>query len=87
MYKRNIFAIHSGMLSKSKGQILRIAASLQVLFRLNDDQVTPSATTVHISDDAIRAAVSLAEVCCQQTAHMAGRGNISDEIATFVIGV
>ena len=32
------------------------------------------------------AAIDYVEVCCQQTAYMAGRGTISDEIAAYVIG-
>ena len=76
------------MLSKAKGQILRIVASLQVLFQLNGEQhlVPCTTSTIHISEDAIIAAIDYVEVYCQQTAYMAGRGTISDEIAAYVIG-
>ena len=64
------------MLSKSKGQILRVAASLHVLFMLdNGDKLN-----TEVSDEAISASINFVALCCQQTAYMAGRGNIEEEI-------
>ena len=52
-----------GMLSKSKGQILRVAACLQMLFGLQAEngELEPSgaAEVIHISEDAIEAAINL----------------------------
>ena len=58
------------------GQTLRVAASMHVLFRLEDEEPLPST----IFDQAINAAIDFVEVCCQQTAYIAGRGKIRDEI-------
>ena len=33
-----------------------------------------------IDDNAIRAAINFVEICCQQAAFIAGRGNIKEEI-------
>ena len=71
------------MLSKSKGQILRVSAAFHFLFGISssnaedtDEQVPPD----QISEEAIIAAINFVELCCQQTAFMAGRGHVSDEI-------
>lgn len=74
-------------LSKSKGQVLRVAASLQVLFALHmncEEQPTSSAGV--ISEDAIKAAINFVEVCCQQTAYIAGRDKIAEELAIYKTG-
>lgn len=63
-----------GMLSKSMGQILRVSASMHILFHLGED-----VTSSTISQTAIEAAVDLIEVCCQHTAYITGRGNLSQE--------
>ena len=60
------------MLSKSKGQTLRVAASLHVLFQLGI-----------ISEEAVSAAINFVQLCCQQTAYMAGRGDIMEEVQTI----
>lgn len=68
------------MLSKSKGQILRIAATLNVLFHLDNLEVLDEEGSKEISDSIITAAINLVETCCQQTAYIAGRGDIKEEI-------
>ena len=52
---REVLVIIAGMLSKEKGQILRVAASLHVLFNIN----TPHTISQEIGDDAVKAAVDL----------------------------
>ena len=52
-----------GMLSKSKGQILRIAATLHVLFHIN----TPLAIPNVIGRDAVKAAINLVDVYMHPT--------------------
>lgn len=77
------------MLSKSKGQVLRVAASLQVLFGLPSDncgdQTPPdqSPEVTHISEDSIIAAINFIEVCCEQTAYIAGRSSIAEELEAY----
>ena len=74
--------------------MLRIAATLHVLFHVKaegedkdnnegeeqHDDVSISVPPM-ISEEAIAAAINLVKLCCQQTAFMAGRGNIQEEIA------
>ena len=64
------------MLSKPRGQILRVAATFHVLFTLN----TKIEISSEISKEAIAASIKFVQLCCQQTAHMAGRGNIKEKL-------
>lgn len=57
------------------GQILRIAVVLHVLFSLEEDSVQDT-----VSTQAIGAAINFVEVCCQQTAYIAGRGSLEEEL-------
>ena len=77
------------MLSKAKGQILRVAAAIQVLFGLQHDHHLITSTTcsiTHVSEDAISAAIDFIDVCFQHMAYMAGRGIISEDIAAYLTG-
>lgn len=65
------------MLSKSKGIILRVAASFHVLFSMTSPDEDIGAT---ITKEAVLAAIGFVELCCQQTAFMAGRGLITEDI-------
>ena len=77
MYMRLMCALYySGMLSKSKGQILRVSACLHALFYIE----TPSVIPEVISVQAIRAAIDLVEVCIQHAAFLAGREDVNDMI-------
>ena len=67
------------MLSKSKGQILRVAATLYNLFHLDDLE----SLSESIDDSVITAAINFVEICCQQAAFIAGRGDIKEEIDTI----
>jgi len=64
------------MLSKSKGHILRVAATFHVLFHLKSPEDVPT----QISEEAMAAAITFVGMCCQQTAYIAGRGDIREEI-------
>ena len=100
------------MLSKSKGQVLRISAAFHVLFHVkkgsittdndnltdkdNEDEhkdkddsdndnedkhvETNSSISTEISEEAVAAAINFVQLCCQQTAFMAGRCDIEEEI-------
>lgn len=64
------------MLSKSKGQILRVAAVLHVLFHLEQpDKIPPE-----ISVAALKAADNFVSVCLQHAAYIAGRGLVEEAI-------
>ena len=52
------------MLSKAKGQILRVATVLHVLLNIN----TPLTIPEGISDASLKAAVDLVDVCIQHSA-------------------
>ena len=79
------------MLSKSRGQVLRLAGVLHALFSLGRDTYVESVGLGSeddgsdgrndiISDEAVKAAIDFCEVACQQTAYIGGRGCIKDEI-------
>lgn len=55
------------MLSKSKGQILRVAAVLHVIFQVNKD----GDDTLHISTEALCAAIDFVQTSIQHTAYLA----------------
>ena len=70
------------MLSKSKGQILRVAATLHVLFHRD----TPLNVPENISEEAVKVAVSFDDLCLQHIAYMAGRGDNSEAIQALESG-
>ena len=70
------------MLSKSKGQVLRVAAALRVLFHRN----TPLNVPESISEEAVKAAVSFVDLCLHHVAHIAGRGDITEAIQALKPG-
>ena len=83
--------LHLGMLSKSKGQVLRVAATLHVLFydaTCIDDQedITVSGFPSTISTKAILAAENFVDTCCQHAAFIAGRSKMADEITRLTSG-
>lgn len=71
------------MLSKSKGQILRVAAVLQILFQIipdvNDHEIACDKPDT-ISDEALCAAVDFVETSTQHTAYIAGKDTIFKEL-------
>ena len=79
----------TGMLGKSKGQILRVAAVLEVLFQMvsetiaeadTDETETSTRTSTCITDSAVLGAINFVDLCCQQASYMAGRGDIREDI-------
>ena len=74
------FCLPVGMLSKSKGQILRVSAAFHVLFDISISETEETEITDEISEEAVTAAINFVQLCCQQTAYMAGRGKILEEI-------
>ena len=76
----SVYILPTGMLSKSRGQILRVGAVMHALFHLD----TPLSIPDHISTAAIKAAKNFVELCNQHAAFLAGRGVISDSIESLV---
>ncbi len=74
-----IYTPYTGMLSKSRGQILRVAATMHVLFHLD----TPLSIPAIISDGALKAAQDFVETSNQHVAFLAGRGDIGEAIDMF----
>ena len=71
------------MMSKAKGQVLRVAAALHVFFSdtvREDGKIIVSELAQTIKPKAIVAARNFVDVCCQHAAYIAGRGDIEDEI-------
>ena len=71
------------MLSKSRGQVLRLAAVLHMLFTLGTNQPTDDI----VSEAAVKAAINFVHVVCQQAAYIAGRGSLEEEIQRFKSGM
>ena len=66
------------MISKSLGQILRVSG---VLFSLEEENVDDTVTVA-----TINVAIHFVEVCCQQTAYIAGRGELEKELRMLMEG-
>ena len=71
------------MLSKSLGQVLRIATCPHILFMLEDLHIAQE--TIEISEAAIAAAINFIEVCCQHAAFIAGRGDITEDLSWLML--
>ena len=69
----------TGMISKSKGQVLRLGAVFHALFNMD----TPLDIPDVICDDALKAAFAFVNLCNQHTAYIAGRGSIPEAIVAF----
>ena len=71
------------MLGKPKGQVLRLAAALHVVFcdTVDGRDIAVSQIPPTISKDAIIAAQNFVDTCCQHAALIAGRGRVEDEIS------
>ena len=72
------------MLSKSRGQLLRIATILHLLFSVQKQN--ESLISDEISEVAVLAAVDFIKKVCQQTAFIAGKGIIEEEVQACKTG-
>ena len=70
------------MLSKSKGQLLRVAVALHVLFNRENPMNIPRT----VSDEAVKAAECLIDLCVQHAAYLAGRGDVQETISAIQPG-
>ena len=57
--------------------MLRIATIFHMLFSIEGDH---QPLNLEVSDDAIKAAINFVKVACQQTAFVAGKGLIQEEV-------
>ena len=75
------------MLSKSRGQVLRLAAIFHVLFTIGEEDPfepgdgEPGADV--ISSIAVKAAIDFVRVSCKQVAFISGRGCLEDELERY----
>ena len=67
------------MFSKSKGQILRLAAPIHVLFLWE----TPHSVSTDISSVAVKAAINFVDTCLQHVVYLIGKKDIQEEIDEF----
>ena len=78
------------MISKAKGQILRVAALLHIFFcdliETETHRLEVSRVPLTNSEQAIRAAIDFVDVSCQHTAYIAGRGEIEEEVKNIITG-
>ena len=65
-----------GMLSKSKGQLLRVAAVMHILFHID----SPDGIPERISENAVKAAECFVDLCLQHAAYLGGRGDFQDAV-------
>lgn len=70
--------VYVGMLSKFKGQILRTAAVMHVLFHME----TPTSIPTEISEAAVKAV----DYCLQHAAFLGGRGDFKTAVDSFQQG-
>ena len=77
-----MITFYIGLLSKSRGHVIRVAAVLHLLFHLGKDDPLPE----HIKESTVTAAVDFMKVSIQQTAFVAGEGLIEDEVEKFKSG-
>ena len=74
------------MLGKAKGQILRVATHLQVLFcDVKDADTIHLAQTIPtiIGHNVLVAAQNFVDVCCQHAAYLAGRNLIEEVVKKY----
>ena len=76
-------SIQTGILSKSRGQVLRLTAVMHMLFNIdNVDQPLEE----EVGELAVKAAVNFIQLACQQTAFIAGKGTLQEEMDKFKAG-
>ena len=74
------------MLSKSRGQVLRVAAVFQVLFSVDPQRDTASEEDDIIQKNCIIASINFVKTACQHALYIAGKGNLEEEVLIQNIG-
>lgn len=75
-----IIANSLGMLSKSRGQILRISAVFHVMFHVDISEPIPS----EVSEMAIQAAINFVKTSIQHVAYISGKGVLEEEYEKYM---
>lgn len=73
----------TGMLSRSRGQVLRVAAVMHVLFHVD----TPTSIPDELTESAVRAADCFVEICLQHASYIGGRGDLQEAIDEIDQGI
>ena len=78
----------NALLSKSKGQTLRVAAVMHILFQIQqtDHEQAEVVLTDEISEKALQAAIDFVQTSIQYAAYTAGRSTISKEVEIAAAG-
>lgn len=75
-----------GMLSKAKGQVLRVSAALHMLFSdVGGEGENMADVSKTIRTKAIIAAVDFVNICCQHAAYVAGRDDEIESLTSTVM--
>ena len=64
----------TGMLSKSKGQVLHLSTVLHLLFHYEKEDQLPDI----VSEAVIKAAINFVQIACQQTAVITSKGTLDE---------
>ena len=76
------------MLSKGKGQCLRIAAAMHILFQISGEIPGDDVDVKdEVSDQALKAAIDFVQTCIQHAAYIAGRSTIAKEVEVAECGM
>ena len=78
------------MLSKSRSHVLRVAAVLHVLFSIDPDYILHNVLPDFknkISALAIKVAIKMVQLSCQQTAYIAGKMELNEEKNKYASGI
>ena len=66
------------MLSKSRGQVLHLAAVFHLFSLRSEESHEPLA--IEVSEEAVKAAIDFMKMSIQQVAFIAGRGDLKEEL-------
>ena len=69
----------TGILSKQKGQALRVAAVMNALFSLDDKYKLKAL----IDEDAVKAAIDFVQVCGDHASFLSGRQRLAEVVAAM----
>ena len=67
-------------MSKSRGQVLRVAAVFHVLFSVDPEREVNEEDADIIGKDAITASINFVNTASQHALYIAGKGNLEEEI-------
>lgn len=84
----NFDPYYIGMLSKSKGQLVRVTGCLHCLFLMDDINTGESPDEFQIpsvvTDAAVRAAINFVNTCMDHTLYLCGRDEVKEEVSSIL---